>query len=302
MPGNCSAYLRFVLPLSLLATIFIGCSKDSGMQHQFTADGRVYRYCILEQNITDLDVDLLNITQVSTEHCDLMINNMLDSSLPMVIQWAEDGYARVSRNFGFSMTSQRPRIFYLAPAQYSFMGDSKSGAETRVGDPNNKNWVYIDAGSYGPERAFTRAVFAHELCHFVCYYLRGGVMPRFQEDLQQHSWSCSHFDEAVAQEEDLGHDSLSSSLQEAFPDGAYVTFDQMELVKGDHLTHGGILVCRALVQLLKNTGKTGALVRICASLGKMSVQEAIEVETGWTSAELHQKWFAYMNSLRLEQK
>jgi hypothetical protein len=294
MSGTCTQYIRVALLLLLLSVAFIECSNNSGTQCQFTVDGRVYRYRVLEQNIKDLDTDLLNVKKVATAHCDLTISNNLDSSLSKVIQWAEDGYERVSKDFGFEMASQRPIIFYVNHIQYSSLTPIISGGCLSNDAPDGHKRIFMDAEHFPPEAPVTPEVFVHELCHYVCYYLRGGTWPG--DVTGEHLRSFVRFEEAIAQEEELSRDPIPVDLRKTFPDGNYITLDQMDS------DTSGIAECRALVQLLTTSGQPGALTRICVSLGTMTVPEAIEKETGWTSAELLQKWFSYMDSLRLGKK
>ncbi len=296
MTGYLNRYISIALLLLLPVAAIIGCSSDRGTQRQFTSDGRVYQYRVLAQNITDLDVDLLNVIHVSAEHCDLTISKSLDSSLPKLIQWAEDGYARVSMDLGYDMASQRPLVLYLTHLQYGALTPAKSGG-IMTADPLNKNRILIDADRFKPGDELTPTVFAHELCHLVCHYLRGAVMPHATYGLRDNLWSFTSFDEAVAEEEELSREPLPSELQKAFPDSEYMTFKEMDSASNTGYTNG-IVECRALVQLLSDSGRPGALPRICASLGRMPVEAAIEAETGLKSSELYQRWFAYMDSLR----
>ncbi len=290
-----------VVLATLVAALHLSCSGQGGTQRQFTAGGRTYHYRVLEQQIKDLDTDVLNVTQIATEHCDLTISNELDSSQSKVVQWAEDGYERTSKDFGFEMTRYRPIIYYLNHYQYQSFVKGNSGGIMVGPSLRYPNHIFIDAGRFSPDSAASSVVFTHELCHLILWLVSGEIDPRTDEKLSTHLKSLYIFCEAIAEEEELTRDPLSLDLQKSFPDGKYIALDQMDTVTANVLSFGGIEECRALVQLVKSSGRPDALTNICALLGKMTVEEAIEKETGWTSAELQQKWFAYMDDLRSQQ-
>jgi hypothetical protein len=286
---SCQSYFFFFVFVFLLSAT-CSCSQKSA-PIKIKSGVKEYSYRKIEHKIKDLEKDPLNRRWIETEHCGIQYSNEFEEHLENMVKISEDAYEKVAKDLKLSIKGGKPQIFFANRYEFEHLATQElathSGFCVKDSIIINVDQAKLDDENIG----YTGKVVTHEMTHFFFHQITS------QNQVGAPPKSSRLFSEGLADYEEFADGELGEVLFRAFPEGNFLSLQEMNSEYEDTNYHKSIVEFWVMIKFVVDNWGKKTLLDIVHSLDRLTVQEAIEAYTKMPFTQFEEEWFRYMKEL-----